>query len=149
MLRHQILGHIGEKSLQVLHSKGMVEGMANCSLDFYFYEHYLYGKQNRVRFSFGATRIEGILQLVHNDVFGPVSASSLRKYMYYVSFIDDFSRNTWIYFLRKKYEVIEKFKEFKAPVKNQIKKRIKVLRIDNSGELSGNEFGELCKKCDI
>jgi transposase InsO family protein len=94
-------------------------------------------------------REEGILQLVHNDVFGPVSVPSLGKYVYYVSFIDEFSRNTWIYFLRKKYEVFDRFKEFKALVENQTEKRIKVLRTDNGGEFCGNEFEELCKKCGI
>jgi hypothetical protein len=48
--------------------------------------------------------------------------------VYYVSFIDDFSRNTWIYFLRNKSEVVDRFKEFKALVENQAKKIIKVLR---------------------
>ena len=61
-----------------------------------------------------AKRAKGILDLVHNDVFGLVSVQSLGKYMYYVSFIDDFSRNTWIYFLKNKSKVFDKFKEFKA-----------------------------------
>jgi transposase InsO family protein len=69
--------------------------------------------------------------------------------VYYVSFIDDFSRNTWIYFLKKKYEVFDKFKEFKALVENQTEKIIKVLRTDNGGEFCGNEFEEFCKKCGI
>ena len=90
MLWHQRLGHIGEKGLRLLHGKGMVEGMSNCSLDFDFCEHCLYGKQNRVRFPSSASREEGILQLVHNHVFGPVSLPSLGKYGYYVSFIDEF-----------------------------------------------------------
>jgi hypothetical protein len=47
----------------------MVEGMHNFSLDFYFCEHCVYEKQNQVIFPYGATRVEGILQLVHNDVF--------------------------------------------------------------------------------
>jgi hypothetical protein len=51
--------------------------------------------------------------------------------VYYVSFIDDFSRKTWIYFLRKKSEVFDRFKEFKALVENQTEKIIKVLRTDN------------------
>ena len=127
----------------------MVEGMSNCSLDFDFCEHCLYGKQNRVRFPSGATRAEGILQLVHSDVFGPVSVPSLGKSVYYVSFIDEFSRKTWIYFLRKKSEVFDRFKEFKALVENQTEKRIKVLRTDNGEEFCGNEFEELCKKCGI
>jgi len=48
--------------------------------------------------------------------------------MYYVSFIDEFSRNTWMYFLKKKSKVFDKFKEFKALVENQTEKNIKVLR---------------------
>jgi hypothetical protein len=69
--------------------------------------------------------------LIHNDVFGPVPVPYLGKSMYYVSFIDDFSRNTWIYFLRKKSEVFDKFKEFKALVENQTEKKIKVFITDN------------------
>jgi hypothetical protein len=149
MLWHQRLGHIEEKGLRLLHGKGMVEGMSNSSLDFDFCEHCLYGKQNRVRFASGATRVEGILHLVHNDVFGLVSVPSLGKSVYYVSFIDDFSRNTWIYFLKKKSKVFGRFKEFKALVENQTEKIIEVLRTDNGGEFYGNEFEELCKKCGI
>jgi hypothetical protein len=118
----------------------MVESMSNFSMDFDLCEHCLYGKQNHVIFPFGAMRVEGILQLVHSDVFGPMSVPSLGKFVYYLSFIDDFSRNTWIYFLGNKYEVFEKFKEFKALVENHIEKRIKVLRMDNGGEFCENEF---------
>jgi hypothetical protein len=94
MLWLQILGNIGEKGLRTLHGKGMVEGMSNCTLDFDFYEHCIYGKQNRVRFPYGATREKGILEFIHSDVFGHVRVPSLGKSVYYVSFIDDFSRNT-------------------------------------------------------
>ena len=69
--------------------------------------------------------------------------------MYYVSFIDEFSRNTWIYFVKKRYEVFDIFKEFKALVENQTKKKIKVLRTDNGGEFCKKEFEEFCKKCGI
>ena len=75
-----------------------------------------------------------ILELLHNDVFGLMSVRSLVKSVYYVSFIDEFSRNTWIYFLSKKFEVLNKFKEFKALVENQTEKKIKVPRKDNGGE---------------
>ena len=100
-------------------------------------------------FPSGSKRAKHILELVHNDVFGPVKVPSLVKYVYYVSFIDDFSRNTWIYFLKKKSEVFDRFKEFKALVENQTEKKIKVLRTDNGGEFCSKEFEEFCKKCGI
>ena len=46
---------------------------------------------------------------------------------YYLTFIDDHSRKTWIYFLKTKGQVFKRFKEFKALVENQIGKKIKVL----------------------
>lgn len=60
--------------------------------------------------------------------------------MYYVSYIDEFLRKTWIYFLRNKYQVFDKFKWFEYLKKNQTKKIIKVLRINNGGEFCGNKF---------
>jgi hypothetical protein len=46
MLWHQRLGNIREKGLRILHSKGMIKGMYNYSLDFDFYEHCVYEKHN-------------------------------------------------------------------------------------------------------
>jgi hypothetical protein len=82
-------------------------------------------------------------------VFGRVSVPSFGKFVYCVSFIDEFSRNTWIYFLRNKSEVFDRFKEFKSLVENQTEKIIKVLRTENGGEFYETEFEEFCKKCDI
>ena len=81
----------------------MVEGMNNSSLDFDFCENCVYGKHNLVSFPSGGNRVKHILELMHSDVFGHVKVPSLGKSVYYVSFINEFSRNTWIYFLKKKY----------------------------------------------
>ena len=56
-----------------------------------------------------------------------MSSISLSRYVYYVSFIDDFSRKTWIYFLKGENEVFNKFKEYKALADNQIERKIKTL----------------------
>jgi hypothetical protein len=85
-----------------MHNKGMVTCFPECNLEVNFCEHCIYGKQNRVRFPSRATKSNGILELVHSDVFGPVKMPSLGGSLYYVSFINYFSRKTWIYFLRKK-----------------------------------------------
>ena len=84
-------------------------------------------------FPYGGKRANHILELMQSDVFGLVKVPSLGKSMYYVSFIDEFLRNTWTYFLKKKSEVFDKFKEFKALVENQTKMKIKVLRTENDG----------------
>ena len=72
-----------------------------------------------------------------------MSPSSLSGYVYYVSFIDDFSHKTWIYLLRDKSEVFSKFKEYKSLVENQIDMKINIRRSDNGSEFTSEEFKEL------
>ena len=55
-----------------------------------------------------------------------MSSSYLSGYAYYVSFIDDVSRKTWIYFMKNKDEVFSKFKEFKALIESHTEKKIKI-----------------------
>ena len=71
-------------------------------------------------------KAKGILDIVYSDVCAPMIVTSLSGYVYYVSFIDDYSRKTWIYFLKGKNEVFNKFKEFKALVENLSEKKIKI-----------------------
>ena len=104
--------------------------------------------KNRVKFDSNASRENEILELIHSDVFGRIHVPSLGGYLY-VSFIVDFSRNTCLYFLKKKSKVFNKFKEFKDLVENQTKNKIKVLRIENGGELCEKEFEQFCKECGI
>ena len=78
-----------------------------------------------------------------------MSSSSLSGYVYYVSFIDDFSRKIWIYFLKNKDELFNKFKEFKALIKNHTETKIKTFRSNNGGEFTSNEFKELCRDSGI
>ena len=78
-----------------------------------------------------------------------MSSSSLSWFVYYVSFIDDFSRKTWIYFLKNKDEVFNKFKEFKALIENHTEKKIKTFRLNNDGEFTSDEFKELCREAEI
>ena len=63
------------------------------------------GKFAKASFPRSDTRSKGVLDLVHSEVCGPIPTKSLRGYEYYVTFIDDFSRKTWIHFLKAKDEV--------------------------------------------
>ena len=73
-----------------------------------------------------------------------MSVHSFSGYNYCVNFIDDYSKKTWIYFLKAKSKVFERFREFKILVENQTWKKIRVLRTDNEGEYTSNEFMEYC-----
>ena len=53
---------------------------------------------------------------------------------YVLTFIDELSRFTWVYFLKKKYEVLEKFIDFKDFIENDFGRKIKALRYDNGGD---------------
>ena len=68
------------------------------------------GKNTKKTFPSSERKAKGILEIIHSDVCGPMSSSSLSGYVYNVSFIDDFSRKTWIYFMKNKDEVFSKFK---------------------------------------
>jgi transposase InsO family protein len=59
---------------------------------------------------------------------------SINKARYVLTFIDDYSRYTWVYFLKKMSEVFEHLKDFKTLVETQTGKKIKILRTDNGGE---------------
>jgi hypothetical protein len=69
--------------------------------------------------------------------------------MYTVSFIDDYSRKTWVYFLKSKDQVFSKFKEFKALIENLSERKIKILKSDNGGEYTSKEFVKFCKDVGI
>jgi hypothetical protein len=85
------------------------------------------GKNMKHSFSSSDRRSKRVLDIVHSDVCGPMSTTSLRGYVYYVSFIDDYSCKTWIYLLKEKNEMFGKFKQFKALVENLIEWKIKTL----------------------
>jgi transposase InsO family protein len=94
-------------------------------------------------------KAEGVLELIHSDVCGPMPSSSISEYVYYVSFIYDYSRKTWVYFLKSKDEVFRKFKEFKALIENLSERKINILKSDNGGEYTSKAFVNFCKDVGI
>ena len=89
------------------------------------------GKYAKATFSKSNNRAECVLGLIHLDICGPMSTRALRGGEYFITFNDDHFRKNWIYFLKTKDEVFDRFKAFKALVENMTWKKIKVLRSDN------------------
>ena len=83
-----------------------------------------------------------MLELVHSDVCGPMKTTSMDGGRYILTFIDDLSRKKWVYVLKSKREVFEKFVEWKALVERQLEHKIKVFRFDNGGECTSKRFDE-------
>ena len=111
MMWHKRLGHMSEKGLKVLSDRKLLPGLTKVSLP--LCEHCVVSKQHRLKFNTSTARSKNILDLVHSDVWqAPVP--SLGGANYFVSFIDDFSRRSWVYPIKRKSDVFSVFKRFKA-----------------------------------
>jgi hypothetical protein len=76
---------------------------------------YQQAKSHQLPFPKSVSISKAPLQLVFFDVWGPAS-TSVRRINYYVSFIDDFGKFTWVYLAKHKSEVFQKFQDFQAKV---------------------------------
>jgi hypothetical protein len=148
-LWHRRFGHLNYGSLELLSRKTVVKGLpqiknveeicAECQL----------GKKHRDPFPSRTWNAKKPLELVHSDLCGPMSETSLGGSSYFISFIDDYSRKCWVYFLKEKSEAFNVFKEFKAEVERYSGSLIKTLRTDRGGEYLSNEFEQYCKHVGI
>ncbi|XP_059650710.1 putative ion channel POLLUX-like 2 isoform X3 [Cornus florida] len=82
--------------------------------------------------------------LVHSDVWGPCPVTSCLEYRYFVLFIDDHSRVTWVYLMKTKNEVYNIFKNFMTMVQTQYGRIIKKFRSDQRTEYTYGEVQRLC-----
>lgn len=103
-------------------------------------------KQPRLPFKSCGNRSKNVLDLIHSDLCGPMEMMSIGKAKYFVTFIDDYSRKIYVYFLNSKSETFQAFQEFKAQVERQTGKKIKGMRSDNGREYVNNEMSEFLKK---
>ena len=144
-LWHLRFGHLNFESLELLSKKRMVRGLPCINHPDQLCEGCLLGKKFRNSFPKESySRAKKPLELIHTNVCGPITPSSLGKNNYFLLFIDDFSRKTWVYFLKQKSEVFEAFKIFKATVENERGRKIKAIRSDRGGEFTSKEFQEFC-----
>ena len=146
-LWHRRLGHLSVDGIKWL-ANGLAHGIElEKGKELTFCDACVHGKQHRESFpKEGATHATEVLEIVHTDVCGPMSEPSIGKARYFVTFIDDKTRKTFVYFLKQKSDAFEKFKQFKSAVENKTGKRIKTLRSDNGGEYTSNEFETYLKK---
>ena len=147
-LWHLRLGHLGYDNVKMMSEKEIVHGMKTESSEFNRdCEGCALGKQTRDPFSKKGTEPAAeILDLVHSDVCGPMQITSDGGAKYILTFIDDKSRYTVVYFLEKKSEVLSKFKQYIQMAENFTERKLKRIRSDNGGEYTSNDFENFCKQ---
>ncbi|GBP67396.1 Retrovirus-related Pol polyprotein from transposon TNT 1-94 [Eumeta japonica] len=104
----------------------------------------LEGKQKRLPFKNSESKTTKLLELVHSNICGPMETRSVGGANYFMTFIDDYSKKVFVYFLHKS-EALEKFKEFKNQLEKQLECNIKYLRSDNGLEYVNSSFSDFLK----
>ena len=146
-LWHKRFGHLGVGSLQRLARERLVDGFDfDASKQLTFCETCPQAKQHRTKFPTSSTRAAEPLDLVHSDLCGKINIKSHGGAEYFLSFIDDKTRYVWVYFLRHKDQVFEKFCEWKSMVEKFTGRKLKTIRTDNGGEFTSREFETYLKE---
>lgn len=104
-LWHKILGHPSTGYLHILFPKHFP---SNCTSHC---ETCVLAKSHRKIFKPNNTRVDLPFSLIHSDVLGPAPIIGGQNFRYFIIFVDDCTRMTWVYFL-KKYEVLDKLTIF-------------------------------------
>ncbi|GJY27910.1 putative ribonuclease H-like domain-containing protein [Tanacetum coccineum] len=144
---HRRLGHVNFKNLNKLVKGNLVRGLPS---KVFQNDHTCVacqkGKQNKA--SCKAKSVSSIsqpLQLLHMDLFGPTSVRSINHKTYCLVITDDFSRFSWVFFLRTKDETSAILKDFIRQVENQLNNKVKTIRCDNGTKFKNRDIIEFCR----
>ena len=89
---------------------------------------------------FRDNRAKSPFELVHTDVWGPCRTTSILGFQYFVIFIDDYSRCTWLFLMKSRAELYSIFQKFYVEIQTQFNIFICVLRSDNAREYFSAPF---------
>ncbi|SCZ96664.1 BZ3500_MvSof-1268-A1-R1_Chr4-4g07530 [Microbotryum saponariae] len=144
---HRRYGHTSVQTLKKLAASGQVEGLDWPYSDFecvdFSCNACLASKAHCLPFPSSSSHAAEPLALVHSDVLS-FPKESLGHKWYLVTFIDDFSRKTWVYPIGHKSEVLQTFKDWLLEIENATGRRVKTLRSDNGGEYVSTAFNGYC-----
>jgi hypothetical protein len=142
LLCHARFDHIPFKSLSLVQKHVMVNDLPILNEHDSPCESCIFGKHKRYNFPTSANREKEHLESVHTEIRGPMQTQSIGRSFYFMTFINDFSRKIWIYFLKNKYDTFSNFRYFKSEVKKISGKYVKVL---GGGEYYSKEFADFCR----
>ena len=149
-LWHRRNGHLGEQSLQKLAKKKLVDRFDyDMTSNVGFCKPCIGGKHHRSHFETSTSQTKEPLELFHSDVCGKMRTKSIGGAEYFLTFIDDKTRYSWvpgfIPCMKTKDQLFERFLEWKALVEKSTGRKLKTLRTDNGGEYTSKRFTDFLK----
>ena len=99
-----------------------------------------FGKQIALPFNNSVSHALSPFDLIHSYVWGPFPITTQGGSRYFVIFVDDFSRYTWIYLFKNHLELYQMYHDFTKMIETQFSKPTKVFRSDNAQEYKAHEF---------
>jgi hypothetical protein len=127
---HFRLGHLSHNRLEFLHSvfpyitfdnKGVCDV---CHL----------AKHKRKPYKISSTKAVKPFEIIHMDIWGPISTTSINGFSYFLTAVDDYSRFTWTIFMKHKSETRQNIMNFVHMVETQYNSKVKIIRSDNGVE---------------
>ncbi|GJX73230.1 putative ribonuclease H-like domain-containing protein [Tanacetum coccineum] len=142
------LGHVNFKNMNKLVKGNLVRGLPS---KVFVNDHTCVackkGKQHKASCKAKLERtIRKPLELLHMDLFGPVSVHSINKKRYCLVVTDDFSRFSWVFFLGTKDETSEILFTFIIGLENQLNHKVKIIRCDHGTEFKNYDMNVFCAK---
>lgn len=150
-LWHRRLGHLSLAGMISLRDS-LASGIAFTKTDLSPCIPCIEGKQKSKSFPRGQAHSSvAKLDLIHTDICGPMSVNSWSGCRYFITFTDDFTRKSFVYFLMRKDQrtILDTFIEFQNLVENQTDLKIKRIRSDNGSEYCNKSFMNHLKQCGI
>ena len=114
-----------------LASRGL---LGSLSIENFDYVSCQLGKQPALPFNTSKSISTDIFDLIHSDVWGPSYISSIGGSRYFVVFVDDYSRYSWIFNMKHRSKLLQVYSNFAKMVETQFSKRIKIFQYDNALE---------------
>ena len=136
-LWHARLCHASSSQVQQLASRGLLGSVSTKNFDCVSPQ---LGKQPTLPFTTSESISTDIFNLIHSDVWEPSSISSIGGSQYFVVFVDDYSRYSWIFNMKYRSELLQVYSNFAKMVETKFSKRIKIFRSDNTLEYTQYAF---------
>lgn len=128
---HERLAHLNVLAIKELTSANLIQRIKIEEKGDFFCEPCQLGKSLKLPFKNKVKRLSAPGEFIHSDVCGPMPVESVNGARYYVLFKDDSSGFRYVYFLKHKSDVTDKFMEFAKLMKNHFGRSMKTLRTDN------------------